>query len=59
VIIPEQMQQPLALLDHLEDIDQRILSAEHKALLLDFDGTIAPIVLDPAQAKVIPKFANF
>ena len=38
-------------LAHREEIGARIASAPHVLLLLDFDGTLAPIVEDPAAAR--------
>jgi len=52
------MRHALPLFDHLEEINQRISSAEHIALLLDFDGTISEIVSNPAEAKLDPEIRS-
>ena len=40
------------LLQSLSEVDSRIQSAQGVALFLDFDGTLAPIVPDPATAQL-------
>jgi trehalose 6-phosphate phosphatase len=40
------------LLDHLSEVAGEIGSDSHLLLGLDFDGTLAPIVTDPAQARM-------
>jgi trehalose 6-phosphate phosphatase len=45
---------PLLLWDHLEALVQRCRTHERCALFLDFDGTLAPIVEDPAAARMPP-----
>lgn len=40
------------LLDHLPEIAREIDGASHFFLGLDFDGTLAPIVSDPAEARI-------
>jgi trehalose 6-phosphate phosphatase len=42
------------LFDALEEIGQRVRGASHVLLGLDFDGTLAPTVEDPAQAELPP-----
>ncbi len=46
---------PAALLDHLEEIENRVRSARQIALFLDFDGTISPIVPIPDNAVLDPE----
>jgi trehalose 6-phosphate phosphatase len=40
------------LMHSLREVDSRIRSADRVALFLDFDGTLAPIVPDPAAAQM-------
>ncbi|MEI9976180.1 MAG: trehalose-phosphatase [Ignavibacteriota bacterium] len=40
------------LLQSLPEVDARIRAANRVALFLDFDGTLAPIVPDPANAHL-------
>lgn len=40
------------LLQFLPEVDERIQAAHRVALFLDFDGTLAPIVDDPATAQL-------
>lgn len=42
----------LRLFDHLPDVEQMLLTHPHWLLGLDFDGTLAPIVDDPANAQL-------
>lgn len=42
------------LFDHLEEIRNEISTARHFALFLDYDGTLAPIVAHPGDAKIPP-----
>lgn len=46
--------QPLPLWPHLPVILQRVVAHAWCALLLDYDGTLAPIVADPAAARLSP-----
>jgi trehalose 6-phosphate phosphatase len=48
------MSPPLPLWNCLQEVMQRCLEHERCALLLDFDGTLAPIVSDPAAACPSP-----
>ena len=43
---------PEALLDRLPEVAREIGAASHLLLCLDFDGTLAPIVPDPADARM-------
>lgn len=47
-----QLEAPLPLFDHIEDIGERVASASHVGLFLDFDGTISPIVPNPTSAEI-------
>jgi len=40
------------LTDHLDDVAQRLDQARSLAILLDFDGTLAPIVERPEMARI-------
>jgi trehalose 6-phosphate phosphatase len=40
------------LLDHLPEVARKIGGGSHFLLGLDFDGTLAPIVADPAEARI-------
>ena len=48
------MAQPLPLWQHLQVILPRLIAAEWCALLLDYDGTLTPLVTDPATAHLSP-----
>ena len=48
------MAQPLPLWQHLQAVLRRLVASEWCALLLDYDGTLTPIVLDPATAYLSP-----
>jgi len=48
------MTQPLLLWKHLDAVLQRCLAHEWCALLLDYDGTLAPLGADPATACLSP-----
>jgi trehalose 6-phosphate phosphatase len=48
------MAQPLPLWQHLPVVLQRFIASEWCALLLDYDGTLAPLVTDPAAARPSP-----
>jgi trehalose 6-phosphate phosphatase len=54
----EQVHQPIALLDNLEVIEERIASANRVSLFLDFDGTISGIVVNPGDAKLDPEIRS-
>jgi len=41
-----------SLMQSLPEVDERIREADRLALFLDFDGTLAPIVEDPAAARM-------
>lgn len=43
---------PIALIDHLEAIEEQVVSARHIGLFLDFDGTISRIVPVPGDAEL-------
>ena len=43
---------PETLLDRLPEVAREIGAASHLLLCLDFDGTLAPIVPDPADARM-------
>jgi trehalose-phosphatase len=42
------------LFDAMEEVGDRVAQAEHLLLCLDFDGTLTPIVEDPATAYLSP-----
>jgi trehalose 6-phosphate phosphatase len=46
------MAQPLPLWPHLPVILQRFIASEWCALLLDYDGTLTPLVTDPRTAHL-------
>jgi trehalose 6-phosphate phosphatase len=46
------MSPPLLLWNHLEPLVQRCVAHDYCVLFLDYDGTLAPIVLDPAAAHM-------
>lgn len=46
--------QPLSLWRHLQTVLQRVVAHEWCALLCDYDGTLAPIVANPATARLSP-----
>src|SRR5215510_9290612 len=48
------MAQPLPLWQHLQVILPRFIASEWCALLLDYDGTLTPLVTDPATAYLSP-----
>ena len=48
------MSSPLLLWNHLETLIQRCIVHECCVLFLDYDGTLAPIVEDPAAAQMAP-----
>jgi trehalose 6-phosphate phosphatase len=48
------MTQPLPLWPHLQIVLRRFIASEWCALLLDYDGTLTPIVTDPATANLSP-----
>ena len=48
------MTQPLPLWQHLQVVLRRFIASEWCALLLDYDGTLTPIVTDPATACLSP-----
>lgn len=45
----------LPLFDHWPRIQQRVARAAHLLVLLDYDGTLTPIVDHPAQAQLAPE----
>ncbi len=47
-----QVLHPLALLRNLDALEQRVASAAHIGLFLDFDGTISRIVEKPGNAEL-------
>lgn len=47
-----------ALSQHLPQIADRIHAATHFLLCLDFDGTLAPIVSNPADAQIPPDIGS-
>ncbi len=46
---------PLLLDDHRSDIEARVNGASSLVLYLDFDGTLAPIVAEPEEARMTTK----
>jgi trehalose-phosphatase len=48
------MDEPLPLLEALDEVGAAVESADHLALFLDFDGTLAPIVESPGLARMAP-----
>jgi len=48
------MSRPLPLWSHLDEVMQRCLEHAYCAVLLDFDGTLAPIVPEPDAARPSP-----
>jgi trehalose-6-phosphatase len=48
------MAQPLPLWQHLQVVLRRFKASEWCALLLDYDGTLTPLVTDPATAYLSP-----
>lgn len=54
----EQIHHPIALLDNLQGIEERIASVTRVSLFLDFDGTISGIVVNPGDAKLDPKIRS-
>jgi len=44
-----------SLFDHLSDVAQALGAASQVFLFLDFDGTLAPVVDEPAAASMSPK----
>jgi len=48
-------ERPIALLDHLDEIEHRIRLSKQIALFLDFDGTISHIVPVPRDAELEPE----
>lgn len=48
------MTQPLPLWPHLQSVLPRLIASEWCALLLDYDGTLTPIVTDPSTAHLSP-----
>lgn len=45
---------PLALSEHLGEIEERLASASGLLLCTDFDGTLAPITADPDGPEITP-----
>jgi trehalose-6-phosphatase len=48
------MAQPLPLWPHLQVVLRRFIASAWCALLLDYDGTLTPLVTDPATAYLSP-----
>src|SRR4029453_2224973 len=48
------MAQPLPLWQHLQVVLPRFIASEWCALLLDYDGTLTPLVTDPTTAYLSP-----
>jgi trehalose-phosphatase len=48
------MAQPLPLWQHLEAVLQRCRASARCAVFLDYDGTLTPLVTDPAVARLSP-----
>jgi len=48
------MAQPLPLWQHLAAVLQRCRASEQCAVLLDYDGTLTPLVTDPTAAQLSP-----
>src|SRR5882672_8623404 len=46
------MAQPLLLWTHLEAVLQRCLASKRCAVLLDYDGTLTPLITDPTAAHL-------
>jgi trehalose 6-phosphate phosphatase len=53
-----QLHQPIALFDNFPEIQERIATAAHIALFLDFDGTISGIVPVPSEATLDPEIRS-
>ncbi|MGI8960976.1 MAG: hypothetical protein ACR2IV_14675, partial [Bryobacteraceae bacterium] len=54
----EQIHHPIALLDNLQGIEERIASVTRVSLFLDFDGTISGIVVNPGDDKLDPEIRS-
>lgn len=52
------LQQPLELLDYLDELEQRVSLASHVTLFLEFDGTASAIVSEREEAGLDPEIRS-